>query len=106
MSPVPKKSGQPRLPGGCYEATSLSQQQHSTAVWPSEAGPDIHERATLFASRRTKGPAFTTATAVLTERRLASAPTNIPVIRSTAMMPPIFNGHGRPYVPVEVHGLC
>ena len=39
MSPIPKESDQPRLPGGCYEATSLSHQQHSTAVWPSEAGP-------------------------------------------------------------------
>ena len=86
MSPVPKESDQPRLPGGCYEATSLSQQQHSMA------GPDTHEWATLSASRRTKGPAITTATAALSERRLASAPANIPIIRSAAMKPPTFNG--------------
>ena len=42
MSPVPKESDQPRLPGGCYEATSLFHQQHSTTVWSSEAGLDTH----------------------------------------------------------------
>ena len=78
MSPVPEETDQTHLPGGCYEATLLSQQQHSTAVWPSEAGPDTHEQATLSASLSTKGPAFTAATAALSERRLASVPAAIP----------------------------